>query len=180
MRDGLRMTRVGPSLVLALVLWTGCSQERSAAPQGGSAAPGRQAAAGSTGDLNEEQQSAYLRGASAQVAERSKPSVSGKETMVHMTNEMKFLPAEVTVTVGQSILWMNTSSMVHTVTADPSLAKDPSHVQLPAGARPFNSGDIAPGATFRHTFDVPGTYVYFCIPHEPLGMVGRIAVQEKQ
>ncbi len=97
-----------------------------------------------------------------------------------MTDSLTYVPAAVTITVGQSVVWTNTSSMVHTVTADPSLAKDPRHVQLPQGAQPFNSGDLTPGATFRHTFDVPGTYVYFCIPHEVLGMIGRITVQEKQ
>ncbi len=180
MRNCLEMTRVWPCLVLAAVLLTGCSQERSTGPQGGSTVSGRQAAAGSTADLNEEQKSAYLRGASAQIAERGGPSVPDKEAMVHMTNALTYVPARVTITAGQSVVWMNTSSMIHTVTADPSLAKDPSHVQLPAGARPFNSGDIVPGGTFRHTFDVPGTYVYFCIPHETLGMIGRITVQENQ
>ncbi len=180
MRDGLKMTRVWPCLVLAMVWLTGCPQERSTGPQGGSAVSGRQAAADSTADLNEEQKSAYLRGASAQIAERSGPNVSGKEAAVHMTNALTYVPAEVTITVGQNVLWTNTSSLTHTVTADPSLAQDPSHVQLPEGAQPFNSGDMAPGATFRHTFDVPGTYVYFCIPHEAMGMVGRIVVREKQ
>ncbi len=180
MRDCLKMTPVWPCLALALVLWTGCSQERSTRQPAGSATAGRQAAAGSTADLNEEQKSAYLRGASAQIAERGGPSVSDKEAMVHMTNEMRFTPAAVTIAAGQSVVWMNTSSLVHTVTDDPSLAKDPSHAQLPPGARPFSSGEIAPAGTFRHTFDVPGTYVYFCMPHEAMGMTGRVIVQEKK
>ncbi len=178
MRSSLKMTPVW--LSLALVLLTGCSQKQSTGPQGASTVSGRQAASGSTADLNEEQKSAYLRGASAQIAERGGPSVSDKEAMVHMTNEMRFAPAAVTITAGRSVVWMNTSSLVHTVTDDPSLAEDPSHAQLPPGARPFNSGEIAPAGTFRHTFDVPGTYVYFCIPHEALGMIGRVIVQEKK
>jgi plastocyanin len=28
----------------------------------------------------------------------------------------------------------------------------------------------------RHTFDVPGTYQYFCIPHEMAGMTGTVVV----
>jgi hypothetical protein len=31
---------------------------------------------------------------------------------------------------------------------------------------------------FEHTFDVPGTYDYYCIPHRLMGMVGRIVVGE--
>ena len=32
------------------------------------------------------------------------------------------------------------------------------------------------GGTFSFTFDEPGTYDYFCIPHEDLGMVGSVTV----
>jgi len=99
--------------------------------------------------------------------------------MVQMTNGLRYVPEEVTIAVGQSIVWTNVASMVHTVTADPSLAKDRKDVQLPEGAQPFNSGNIAPGGTFRRTFDVPGLYVYFCIPHETSGMVGRINVRQR-
>jgi plastocyanin len=32
------------------------------------------------------------------------------------------------------------------------------------------------GGTFSFTFEEPGTYDYFCIPHEDLGMVGSVTV----
>jgi hypothetical protein len=32
------------------------------------------------------------------------------------------------------------------------------------------------GESFSYTFDEPGTYEYFCIPHEDLGMVGTVTV----
>jgi plastocyanin len=32
------------------------------------------------------------------------------------------------------------------------------------------------GATYVRTFDVPGQYTYFCIPHEALGVVGHHTV----
>lgn len=47
--------------------------------------------------------------------------------------------------------------------------------RIPADAVPFNSGVISEGA-FEHTFETPGTYDYYCIPHESVGMVGRIVV----
>ena len=72
--------------------------------------------------------------------------------------------------------WTNTSFDMHTVTADASLAADVSHVLLPDGAEPFNSGLIAPEKTFTKTFAVPGRYRYFCIPHEATGMVGEVVV----
>jgi plastocyanin len=69
------------------------------------------------------------------------------------------------------------SSMVHTVTADPSR---PGISRATAEGPSRSLGDIAPGGTFRHTFEVPGAYVYFCIPHEAAGMIGRVTVQDKQ
>jgi plastocyanin len=34
-----------------------------------------------------------------------------------------------------------------------------------------------PGNTYQHTFTVPGTYRYFCQPHESNGMVGEVVVK---
>lgn len=48
---------------------------------------------------------------------------------------------------------------------------------LPNGAQPWDSGMINPGQTYRRTFTVAGQYSYFCIPHESMGMVGKIVVQ---
>jgi plastocyanin len=41
------------------------------------------------------------------------------------------------------------------------------------GAR---EGEIAPGESYRHTFDIRGVYQYFCIPHEDDDMVGFVEV----
>lgn len=98
---------------------------------------------------------------------------------VEMTNSLRFVPSEITVRVGDTVEWRNTSQLVHTVTADPSLANDPDHVQLPDGAETFNSGNIPPGETFRHTFEVAGTYEYVCLPHEMEGMRGTVVVREE-
>ncbi|WP_435119996.1 plastocyanin/azurin family copper-binding protein [Halolamina sp. C58] len=47
--------------------------------------------------------------------------------------------------------------------------------RIPADATPFDSGTISSGS-FEHTFETPGTYDYYCIPHKTVGMVGRIVV----
>ncbi|QBQ54317.1 plastocyanin/azurin family copper-binding protein [Nitrosococcus wardiae] len=39
---------------------------------------------------------------------------------------------------------------------------------------------MPPGGTYRHTFTVPGTYRYFCIPHEAQGMMGETVPWESQ
>lgn len=49
--------------------------------------------------------------------------------------------------------------------------------RIPPGASPFDSGTISTGG-FEHTFETPGTYDYYCIPHKSMGMVGRIVVEE--
>jgi plastocyanin len=102
----------------------------------------------------------------------------GDPVEVGMTNRLEFTPDTVRITVGEAVRWRNTSDVVHTVTADPSKAVNPSNVRLPDGATPFDSGDLAPGATFEHTFTVPGEYLYFCIPHELAGMTAMVLVTE--
>lgn len=97
--------------------------------------------------------------------------------VVTMSNELHFTPSPVTVHVGQTVEWRNDSDLVHTVTADPSVAAKRADVALPAGAKPFSSDLLQPGAAYEHTFKVAGTYRYFCIPHEAAGMVGEVIVK---
>lgn len=101
-----------------------------------------------------------------------------QSNLVKMTNGLKYEPREITIAVGETVHWKNVSLMAHTVTADASLAKRPGNVELPAGAEPFNSGNIGSGKEFSHTFTVPGTYKYFCIPHETSGMTGTVIVNQ--
>ncbi|MBI2939390.1 MAG: hypothetical protein HYY04_03050 [Chloroflexi bacterium] len=96
---------------------------------------------------------------------------------VTMTDDLKYAPAEVTVPVGGMVRWRNTTPIVHTVTGDPAKAVNPANVKLPPGAQPFDSGEMPANAVFSHTFTVPGEYVYFCIPHEAAGMVGKVTVR---
>lgn len=100
-----------------------------------------------------------------------------------------FEPERVEVAVGETVLWRNTNSRAHTVTAY--------EAGLPEGADYFASGGygseqeardafydsfggaIASRDTYEHTFDVPGQYDYFCVPHEAGGMVGTVVVREE-
>ncbi len=99
--------------------------------------------------------------------------------VVTMTDQLKFNPGTVTVQVGDTVEWKNTSLLAHTVTADPALAARQENVALPEGAQPFHSGIMKPNDTFRHKFATPGKYRYFCIPHEATGMVAEVVVQGK-
>jgi plastocyanin len=99
-----------------------------------------------------------------------------------------FDPAEVTVRVGDELVWENTGSRTHTVTAYekgiPSEAEffaSGGYESEEAARRAWNeslSGGLGAGDRFSYTFEVAGTYQYFCIPHEQGGMVGTIVVEE--
>lgn len=133
----------------------------------------------------------------------------------------KWVPRDVPtveVRVGEPLIWENTGSRIHTVTAATrahpmaqtmigSADQDDGHgeggghldavPQLPDGARFFASGGfedeltavqsfidelngggaIAPGERYAHSFQTPGWYHYYCIPHEPAGMAGNVRVR---
>jgi len=89
-----------------------------------------------------------------------------------------YTPAKVTVKVGVPVEWINTGTTVHSVTLVPDDAQNPKDATEPKGAKTFDSGFMPPGGTFSYTFTVPGTYHYFCVPHEKAGMVGVVTVRK--
>jgi plastocyanin len=93
-----------------------------------------------------------------------------------MTDANQFVPANLTVPRGATVVWTNTGQVQHTVTDDQAKAVNKADAVLPPGAQPWDSGLINAGQSYSHTFDVAGQYTYFCIPHESLGMIGRITV----
>jgi plastocyanin len=98
----------------------------------------------------------------------------------------RFVPEERTVPAGTTVVWRNTDRGVHTVSAYAD--------GIPEGTDYFASGGfdteqaardgwfagteggIDPQDTYEYTFEQPGTYNYFCIPHERAGMVGTVVV----
>ncbi|KAB1188788.1 MULTISPECIES: plastocyanin/azurin family copper-binding protein [Haloferax] len=112
---------------------------------------------------------------------------SSGEFDVGMT-AVAFDPPVVTVEVGDEVVWRNTSSRGHTVTAYEALIPEDAEFFASGGfedeqtARKAYSnslgGLIDSGETYSYTFDVPGEYEYLCIPHEQAGMVGTVVVEE--
>jgi len=114
----------------------------------------------------------------------------GSTRTVEMTDDLVFDPDEIAVTPGTTVVWDNVGNIGHSVTAYEE--------DLPADAEFFasggfetedaarsaysagdpDSGDIAGGETYEYTFETEGTYPYFCIPHESVGMLGTIEVSE--
>ena len=72
-----------------------------------------------------------------------------------------FQPAEVTVSVGDTVTWTNNDSVGHDVTADSFNSGEP--------------GDMGSGDTFDHTFQEAGTFDYVCSVHP--GMEGTVVVE---
>jgi plastocyanin len=85
-------------------------------------------------------------------------------------------PGTVHIKAGQTVEFRNTAVITHSVTDDAKLAEEAKDAVVPAGATPFNSGDIAPGQVYTQTFTQPGTYTYFCTHHEDDGMVATVIV----
>ncbi|MFB6112203.1 MAG: plastocyanin/azurin family copper-binding protein [Halobacteriaceae archaeon] len=100
---------------------------------------------------------------------------------------IEFLPARLEVTVGTEVTWKNTNTRTHTVTAyedgiPPAaeyFATGGYDSQAAAESAYYNAleGGLVTDQTFSHTFEVPGEYAYFCIPHREAGMAGTIVVR---
>lgn len=56
-------------------------------------------------------------------------------------------------------------------------ARSQERKQRPEGAEPFHSGEMAQDETYTRTFNLPGRYVCFCLPHETDGMVATLVVK---
>jgi plastocyanin len=76
-----------------------------------------------------------------------------------------FSPKTLTIEPGDTVTWTNNGGIPHTVTADNGS---------------FDSGSLAPGQTFTHTFAAAATVPYHCSFHGAaggLGMAGTIVVR---
>ncbi|HEY7875391.1 MAG TPA: plastocyanin/azurin family copper-binding protein [Actinomycetota bacterium] len=104
---------------------------------------------------------------------------------VEMTSSQSFDPKSTTIAVGETVTWDNTSTEQHTVTAFEDSLPDDAGYFASGGASSedaanddLSEGLVGPGESYAHTFEAPGTYRYYCIPHESAGMVGTIVVTE--
>ena len=73
--------------------------------------------------------------------------------------DFAFNPATASVPTGSKVTWTNNDTTAHTVTFDDGSA---------------DSGNIAPGSTFDHTFATAGTFAYHCTIHSQ--MKGTVTV----
>jgi plastocyanin len=71
-----------------------------------------------------------------------------------------YVPNPVNVSVGSTVTWVNNDSDFHTASANNNV---------------FDSGSMAPGARFSHTFAAAGSFPYRCVIHT--NVVGVVNVQ---
>ena len=105
-----------------------------------------------------------------------KPADGPKPDAVVAMHFHDFEPKTITIKSGGTVRWENKTIIGHTITDDPSKAKKAEDAALPHGAEAFDLGEVGGGGAVQHTFTVPGTYRYFCKPHELTGMVGEVVV----
>ena len=93
------------------------------------------------------------------------PSVGAQQGggVTVMMEDNYFDQADITVPVGTTVTWVQAGDNPHTSTSYDEL---------------WDSGLIQGGAegSVSYTFEEPGTYSYFCGPHEDQGMVGSVTV----
>jgi plastocyanin len=108
---------------------------------------------------------------------------SGDDSSVSMEGH-SYEPASLTVQSGDLVEFTNASTEAHSVTAyDDGLPRDADYFAT-GGAQSEDkarsniaAGLMQQGEKFELTLEVPGTYRYFCIPHEDDGMTGTITVE---
>lgn len=86
---------------------------------------------------------------------------------VDPSNAPGYSPDKIVVVIGvnNTVTWVNDDSAPHTVTS----------TSVPAGAIPFDSGELVASETYSYTFTVPGTYEYHCGYHP--WMTGTVVVE---
>lgn len=89
------------------------------------------------------------------------------ETVTVDIANFAFAPAELRIAAGTTVVFTNSDSAPHTVTAGTD--------DEPMG-EVFDSGLLEQGESFTVVFDEPGSHAYFCERHPP--MTGLIVVEE--
>jgi len=86
-----------------------------------------------------------------------------------------YKPAALTVQRGTKVVWKNMTLVPHDVKR---CTKAACKVSPGNGTdTKFGGPMIGPKKTYAYTFNQPGTYVYYCIPHGYVAMHGTIIVR---
>jgi plastocyanin len=98
-----------------------------------------------------------------------------------------FEPAELTVSVGDTVAWEWAAGEPHNVVAYEDGIPDGATYWASGGFESEEAartgwengeGAVQEGQSYVHTFETAGEHAYFCVPHEAAGMEGTIVVEE--
>ena len=78
-----------------------------------------------------------------------------------MTSGFRFSPSTLTIAVGDRVSVHNTDTAHHTFT----------------DSGVFDSGDVAPGASYTYRFTKAGRFNFVCTYHSGAGMTGTVTVR---
>ena len=89
-----------------------------------------------------------------------------------LANRNVFGPKHITINYGDTVVWFNADSRIHTTTSGDTCTPD--------GL--WDSGDLAGGQSFTVIFgsggvDTTGVIPYICVPHCFADMVGTVTVK---
>jgi plastocyanin len=125
---------------------------------------------------------AYAAG-KAEARAMGRADAQGNQRTIDMTDGLVFDPDEATVAPGTTVVWETVGSIGHSVTAYEDEIPDDADYFASGGfdseqaaRNAYPDGEVAGGESYQHTFEVEGTYGYFCIPHESAGMVAELTV----
>lgn len=80
-------------------------------------------------------------------------------------NNLCYIPSQITIKKGNSVIWINEDSAFHSVTS--GFYDDPSDL--------FDSGHLDPFQSFSFVFEEIGVYDYYCTLHP--WMYGKVIVE---
>jgi plastocyanin len=107
------------------------------------------------------------------------PPQKGDITATLGAGDFFFDPIGLYVEVGDTVEWVNGKGLHSVASMNDMPGRPVSERRIPEGAAPWYSGLLEEfGETFRHTFETPGTYDFYCNEHKGSGMAGRIVVGE--
>ena len=93
-------------------------------------------------------------------------SMNAGETMVSIT-QSGYSPKDITIKIGDSVVWTNNDSATHTISSDPH----PTHTLYPF----LNVGPLKPGEKKSVQFTTAGTFTYH--DHLNPSLTGTVTVQ---
>jgi len=101
--------------------------------------------------------------ASGCVAKHRAEAIGARPPVFIRISDFKFTPAELVVSMRDSVVWVNDDAFAHTTTAD---------------NRAWASAELPKGGRFALVAPAPGRYAYHCAAHPTMKAVLEVRLEE--